>query len=89
MNLYADFVGGGFHEERLIGRRLKIGARAVIAITERDGRCAMIGIDSRTAERNAAVPRHVTEAHDGKMGVYGAVLTEGVVHPGDAIVLLD
>jgi uncharacterized protein YcbX len=89
-NLYADFGGaGGFAEDALVGRRLKIGDRAVVAITERDGRCAMIGIDPHTAERDAAIPRQVVQAHDGKAGVYGAVLTEGLVRAGDAIVLLD
>ena len=88
-NLYADLSGGGFAEDALVGRQVKIGERAVIAITERDGRCAMIGIDPETAERNAALPRHVVLAHEGKAGVYGAVLTEGVLRAGDEIVLLD
>ncbi|BCW88724.1 hypothetical protein sos41_18660 [Alphaproteobacteria bacterium SO-S41] len=88
-NLYADLSGGGFAEDALVGRQVKIGDRAVIAITERDGRCAMIGIDPDTAERDAAIPRHVVQAHEGKAGVYGAVLTEGVVRAGDEILLLD
>ena len=88
-NLYADLDGGGFAEDALVGRQVKIGERAVVAITERDGRCAMIGIDPDTAARDAGIPRHVVQAHEGKAGVYGAVLTEGTVRAGDEIVLLD
>jgi MOSC domain-containing protein YiiM len=27
--------------------------------------------------------------HDGKAGIYGVVLVEGIIRPGDAITLLD
>lgn len=89
MNLYADMPGlAGFGEEGLIGKRLKIGARAEIALTERDGRCAMIGICPDTAARDGSIPRQVVSAHGGAMGVYGAVVTEGVVRAGDEIAVI-
>jgi MOSC domain-containing protein YiiM len=33
--------------------------------------------------------RRLARAHDGKAGVYAAVLVEGTIRPGDEIALLD
>jgi MOSC domain-containing protein YiiM len=49
----------------------------------------MITIDPDTVQRNPAILGHVTETHDGKAGVYGAVLVEGMVRIGDDIQVLD
>ena len=49
----------------------------------------MITLDPDTAEANPEVMRRVARAHDGKAGVYGAVLVEGTIRPGDEIVLLN
>ena len=89
-NIYAD-VGSaaGFAEDAFIGKRVQIGERAVIAVLGRDPRCKMISLDPDTGEENSNVLRHVAKAHDTKAGVYCAVLTEGTVRRGDAIVLLD
>jgi uncharacterized protein YcbX len=89
-NIYADFgSAAGFSEDTFIGRRLGIGARTVIAIVERDPRCKMITLNPDTAEANPEVLRKVSHAHEGKAGIYGAVLVEGMVRPGDKIELLD
>ena len=89
-NIYAGLgTANGFAEDAFVGRRLQIGARAVIAVLDRDGRCKMISLDPDTGEENANVLRHVAKAHDTKAGVYCAVLTEGTVRRGDAITLLD
>ena len=69
----------GFAEDEFVGRTLRIGSKVVIAVLERDPRCAMITIDPDTSARNTAILGGVTKAHDGKAGVYGAVLVEG--HP--------
>ncbi len=61
----------------------------MISILERDPRCRMITIDPETAEANPEVLRKVARSHDGKIGVYGAVLAEGLVRQRDAIELLD
>ena len=85
-NIFMDLAStSGFAEDEFIGRTLRIGVRAVISVLERDPRCAMITIDPDTAERNTAILGRVTKAHDGKAGVYGAVLVEGVVRVGDDI----
>jgi uncharacterized protein len=89
-NLFVDLpASDGFGEDDFVGRKLRIGAKAVIAILERDARCAMITLDPDTAERNPAILGKVTKAHEGKAGVYGAVLVEGMVRRGDQIEVLD
>jgi uncharacterized protein YcbX len=89
-NLYADLADGdGFAEDALIGRRLRIGAQLVLALLERDPRCKMITLDPDTGEANPEILRRVARGHNGNAGVYGAVLAEGLVRPGDEIVLLE
>jgi uncharacterized protein YcbX len=85
-NIFMNLAStSGFVEEAFVGRTLRIGAKVVISILERDPRCAMITIDPDTAERNTAILSEVTKAHDGSAGIYGAVLVEGMVRVGDDI----
>jgi len=85
-NIYADFAeAAGFAEDDFIGRRLRIGERAVIAVVERDPRCKIITLDPDTSTPNPDILRTIARGHDGFAGVYGAVLTEGIVRPGDTI----
>jgi uncharacterized protein YcbX len=85
-NIFMDLASTpGFAEDGFVGQMLRIGSKVVISVLERDPRCAMITIDPNTAERNTAILSKVTKAHDGKAGVYGAVLVEGVVRVGDNI----
>lgn len=89
-NLYADLTEGAeFGEDGWVGRRLRVGAKAEIAVMDRDSRCKMITLDPDTAQANPEVMRHVAKGHDGTAGVYAAVLVEGVIRAGDAIALLD
>lgn len=89
-NLYIDFQSEkGFAEDELVGRTLRIGRKASVAILERDPRCKMITLDPDTAGQNPEVMRCVARDHDGKAGVYAAVLIEGAIHPGDEVTLLD
>jgi MOSC domain-containing protein len=88
-NVYMDLgTGAGFAEDGFVGRSLRLGSKAVIAILERDPRCKMITLDPETARPSPEVLRKVTRAHEGMAGVYGAVLVEGMVRTGDAIELL-
>ena len=48
----------------------------------------MITLDSHTAQPNPQVLKQVARAHDNKAGVYGAVLVEGTIRPGDQIKLM-
>jgi len=89
-NVYVDLAAGaGFGEDAWVGRRLRIGAKTEIAVTDRDPRCKMITLDPDTAEANPEVMRRVAKGHDGTAGVYAAVLVEGAIRVGDEIALLD
>ena len=89
-NLYVDLNSGeGFAEDAFVGRRLRIGPKLTVHILERDIRCRMIGIDPESLDENSEILRYVAKNHDGRAGVYAAVLVEGLVRPGDDIVLED
>lgn len=87
-NVYLDLgAAGGFAEDAFVGRTLRIGAKAMVAVTDRDPRCKMVMIDPDTAKQDPMVLRAIHRSHDNKAGVYGAVLVEGTVHPDDEVVL--
>jgi uncharacterized protein len=89
-NVYLRLEGGaGFAEDGWVGRRLRLGDKAEIVVTGRDGRCKMITLDPDTGTALPALMRRVTEHHEGKAGIYAAVVAEGIVRTGDAIVSVD
>ena len=79
----------GFLEEKIIGRRLRIGSKAEILVLEKDPRCKMISLDPESAEHDPDILRHVAKKHDNAAGIYCAVLVEGILKKGDSIELLD
>ena len=88
-NFYADWSDRQpYRENALVGHTLQLGDRARIAVLERDPRCKMITLDPDTAEKDPAIMRHVARTHEGKAGVYAAVLVKGVVRKGDPIWLV-
>ena len=90
MNLEWDWPGSEpFAENTLVGKRLAIGPRLELAIVEPDARCAMIGIDPATGTSDRLVLRRLADHHAGNLGLYAAVLREGVVSDGDEVRLLD
>jgi hypothetical protein len=88
-NVYLDLAAGGFCEDGWVGRRLRIGRQAVVAVLERDPRCKLISLDPDTGEHDPEVLRKVAQAHAAYAGVYCAVLVEGVVAKGDPVEALD
>lgn len=89
-NIYLDSGSGeGFGEDGLVGKRVRIGEKAVVAIIERDPRCKMISLDPDTGEHDPNVLRKVAQSHDNFAGVYCAVLVEGTVRKGDRIEAID
>jgi uncharacterized protein len=89
-NVYLDVEGGaGFAEDAWVGRRLRLGDKVEVVVTARDGRCKMITLDPDTGAALPDLMRRVTERHEGKAGVYAAVIVEGMVRAGDAIALVD
>ncbi len=90
MNLEFDWPDAApFAEDALVGRRLAIGPRVEIAIVEPDARCAMITVDPATGESDRRVLRTLADRHGGNLGLYAAVLREGVVSAGDQVNLID
>jgi uncharacterized protein len=88
-NIYIDLGSrSGFAENEFVGHTLQIGNKVVVAVTDHDPRCKMITLDPDTAQANPEVLRRVARGHDGKAGVYGAVLVEGTVRSGDQIQLM-
>lgn len=89
-NVYLDLSSGdAFAEDEFVGRNLRIGSKAVVAVVKRDGRCMMITLDPDTAEKTPAILKTVAQAHGNMAGVYGAVLVEGILRKGDPVELLD
>ncbi|HMF74161.1 MAG TPA: MOSC domain-containing protein [Bryobacteraceae bacterium] len=88
-NIYVELASAaGFGENQFVGCSLRIGSKAVIAVVDRDPRCKMITLDPSTAEANPEIMKQLARNHDGKAGIYGAVIVEGTIWPGDQISLL-
>ncbi len=89
-NFYVDWKDkGGFFEDELVGKKVKVGDSVELMVLERDPRCKFITIHPETAETDPKLLKHVTRKHEGFAGVYAAVLKEGPVRAGDSIALAD
>ena len=89
-NIYLDLPAlQPFVEDEFVGRSLRLGSKVVVSIVARDSRCMMVTLDPDTAEKAPAVLKTIAQAHHGYAGVYGAVLTEGMVRKADAVELLE
>ena len=89
-NVYLDLPEtAAFAEDEFVGRSLRLGAKVVARVIKRDGRCMMITLNPDTAEKSPEVLKTVAQKHEGKAGLYAAVLTEGMVRKGDCVELLD
>ena len=89
-NVYLDLTSSdGFAEDKFVGRSLRIGSKVTVAVLQRDARCMMITLDPDTAEKTPAILKAIAQAHEGMAGVYGAVLTEGMIRKGDSVQLLE
>ncbi|MCA1554522.1 MAG: MOSC domain-containing protein [Chloroflexi bacterium] len=87
-NLYVEPSDGmPFAEDDWVGGIVQIGS-AVIAITKRDKRCMMINLDPESAVQHPEVLRTVVRRHDERVGIYGNVLTPGVIRAGDTVSVL-
>jgi uncharacterized protein YcbX len=77
-----------FFEDELVGRELQIGEEVRMRVVVKDQRCKMITLDPETAAASPAVLEQVSRAHAGCAGVYGAVLSEGIVRSNDPVYLV-
>lgn len=79
-NLLIDLESGGpFDELKWVGKILRIGSEARIAVTQTDQRCMMITLDPASAKASPSILRCVVQQHQQCAGVYGTVLTAGEV----------
>jgi uncharacterized protein YcbX len=78
-------VGAAFDELKWVGKVLRIGDKARIAVTEVDERCVMITLDPSTSEPAPQILKCVVQQHNKCAGVYATVLTSGEVRTGDGI----
>ena len=90
MNFYVETDSGApWGEDAWVGNTLKIGAGVRVAITERDKRCAMITLAPHGGDPLTKVLTVVAEENDATAGIYGSVLTPGIVRDGDDVTLED
>jgi len=88
-NFYAERENGAaFFEDTLVGRTLRIGNDVAINVIKKDVRCVMITIDPDDASPFPLLLENVVRRHDRCIGIYAAVLTEGVVKRDDPIFLV-
>jgi uncharacterized protein YcbX len=86
-NLLVDLESGqAFDELNWVGRILRVGNAARIAITEVDQRCMMITLDPASGKASPGILRCVAQRHAQCAGVYATVLTPGEVRVGDTVV---
>ena len=87
-NLLVNLEGGtAFDELKWVGRILRLGDKARIAVTEVDERCVMITLDPATSQPAPQVLKCVVQQHNKCAGVYATALTAGEVRTGDPIIL--
>ena len=85
-NLLVNLDGGAaFDELNWVGRVLRIGDKARIAVTEVDERCVMITLDPTTSAPTSQILKCVVQQHNKCAGVHATVLTPGEVRTGDGI----
>jgi uncharacterized protein len=85
-NLYVDWNDSRpFLEYSLIGKELQIGGTVMLQVVTKNRRCVMITLDPDTAKAQPEILEIVSRRHEGSLGVYGAVLREGIVRTGDPI----
>jgi len=89
-NLLLDLNDAGpFDELRWVGKTLRIGNAARIAVTEVDQRCMMITLDPATGKSSPEILKCLVQEHGQSAGIYATVLTPGEVRAGDPVLLED
>jgi len=87
-NLLVNLEGGeAFDELKWVGRVLRLGDKARIAVIKVDQRCVIMTLDPDTSEPAPQILKCLAQQHDKCAGVYATVLTPGDVRAGDSISL--
>jgi len=88
-NFYADWDRGEpYFEDTLVGRELQVGETVAVQVVKKDQRCVIITLDPETAVSAPQVLATLARGHESCVGVYAAVLREGIVRAGDPIFLI-
>ena len=89
-NLLVDLESGvAFDELMWVGRVLRLGEKARVAVIKEDERCVMITIDPATSARSPQILKTVVQQHKQCAGIYATAITPGQVRAGDTIHLED
>jgi uncharacterized protein YcbX len=85
-NLLVDLQEGeAFEELNWVGRVLRVGEAARVAIIKVDQRCMIITLDPESGMPSPSILRCVVQQHEQCAGVYGTVLSPGEVRIGDPV----
>jgi uncharacterized protein YcbX len=85
-NFIVDWAGGiPWHEESLIGRKIRVGEKATLLLAKKNMRCKVITLDPDTAQAAPEIFEVVARQHASCVGVYGVVLHEWIVRRGDPV----
>jgi MOSC domain-containing protein len=88
MNFYVELDDPQpWAEDAWVGQTVKIGDAVRVAVTERDKRCAMITLAPHGGDPLTSVLTAVANENDATAGVYGSVLTPGIVREGDEVTI--
>ena len=88
-NFYVDFDNSQpGYENSLIGQKLQLGKTAVVEAVKKNTRCVIITLNPEDGSAIPKVLETVTRRYNGCVGIYGAVLQEGIVHVNDPIYLI-
>jgi uncharacterized protein YcbX len=79
----------GFAEDAWIGRTLRIGDEVRIGVTDPCPRCVMTTLAQGDLPRDTGILRTAAKQHGAHVGVYGKILSGGVIKRGDTAVLED
>lgn len=85
-NLFVEWTDSRpFFEETLVGRRVRIGAIVELMVVKKNMRCVVTTLDPDTAQPSPEVFEAIAKNHGSCVGMYAAVLREGVIRPGDSV----
>jgi uncharacterized protein YcbX len=89
-NVYLDLPDvKAFGENDLVGRSLRLGSKVVASVLQLDSRCMMVTLDPDSADKAPVVLKTIAQSHNNQVGLYAAVLLEGLIRKGDPVELLD
>ncbi len=85
-NLYVRWTDPEpLYEDSIVGQHLQIGEKLTIQVSKKDPRCSILATDPYSGKVDPAILKRLVQLNEGNLGVYGVVLREGVVRPGDAV----